>query len=93
MTAYAIVTLTITNPGMFDNYRAQAGAALEKHGITALNVSKSPQQLEGSADLPELIVLLTADSADDFHAWHIDPELGHIHDMRRASGDVSLMLM
>lgn len=93
MTAYAIVTLTITDPEQFDRYRAQAGAALEKHQITTLQVSKSPQKLEGIAEVPQLIVLLSATNAEDFHAWHNDSDFAEVHEMRRSSGDVSLMLL
>jgi len=93
MTAHAIVTLNINSPDTFASYRARAGEAMEKHGISALQLSKDPTRLEGTEEVPQLIVLLTADSRDAFHAWHSDPDFAEVHEMRRASGEVTIFLM
>ena len=93
MTTHAIVTLNISNPDTFADYRARAGDAMQKHGITALQLSKEPTRLEGTQEAPQMIVLLTADSRDAFEAWHNDPEFAAVHELRRASGEVTIFLM
>ncbi len=93
MTAHAIVTLNIKSPDTFAGYRARAGEAMEKHGISAVQLSIDPTRLEGTQEVPQMIVLLTADSRDAFQAWHSDPEFAAVHEMRRASGDVTILLM
>ncbi len=93
MAAYAVVTLTISDQEKFDAYRARAGQAMEKHGITALQVSKDPQRLEGNDEAPQLVVLLTAENRENFQKWHADPEFSDLHAMRRASGKVTLILL
>lgn len=93
MTAHAIVTLNIKSPDTFADYRARAGEAMVKHGISAVQLSKEPLRLEGTEEVPQMIVLLTAGSRDAFQAWHGDPEFAEVHEMRRDSGDVTIFLM
>ena len=93
MTAYALVTLTITNPDSFAAYREQAGAALDKHGGAAMEVSRAPEVIEGDAPNPSVAVILTFSDREAAKAWINDPELKTVHALREGSGTSQIVLM
>jgi uncharacterized protein (DUF1330 family) len=93
MTAHAIVTLTVTSPDNFAAYREQAGAALAKHGGTALQSSPNPILLEGEGPLPQIAVVLAFPDRESAQAWKNDPELAAVHALRMASGNIQIILL
>lgn len=90
---YATVELNITNPIAFDQYKVQAGKALEKHGGAPLTVSGQSEIIEGDKDSPQVAVILSFPEIEAAKAWINDPELQHIHKLRQDSGEVSILLL
>lgn len=94
MTAYALVTLTVTNPETFDNYRENAGKAVAKHKGKALHVTRGEARvIEGAIDTPDVTVILEFPDRDHANAWINDPEFAEVHALRRASGTSNIVLM
>lgn len=93
MTAYALVTLDITQPETFAAYREVAGAALEKHGAAPLLASQTSEVIEGDRSAPTVSVILTFPDREAAKTWINDPELANVHALRRASGSSQIILM
>lgn len=93
MTAYAFVNLTITNPDSFNAYRAQAGAALNKYGGAAMEVSKEAEVIEGGGAAPTVAVILTFPDRAAAKGWINDPDLASVHALREGSGTSQIILM
>ncbi len=93
MTAYAIVTVTVTNPSVFDAYREKAGAALAKYQAKPMEVSKEAQVIEGNGAAPDVTVILTFPDRDHALGWINDPELAETHALRRGAGSSHIILM
>lgn len=93
MTAYAVVTLNVTDPDMMARYREAAGPAMEKHGVSALHVSSAPKQIEGDGPVPQIIVLLTFPSREAAEAWNTDPEIAGVRAMRQNAGESNIFLL
>jgi len=90
---YAYVEMNITNPASLAKYREHAGSALAKHGGSVLIAGKDNQVIEGSKNAPNVAAVLSFNDRDSAHSWLNDPELSEIHEMRRNSGDVSIVLI
>ncbi len=90
---YATVQITITDPDSFAAYGAKAGAALEKWGAKAIAMSTAPTVLEGDTPAPGRMVLLSFPDKDAALGWINDPELSDTHELRRAAGTISTMLI
>ena len=61
-------------------------------GRVAAAVPK-PIRLEGSLETPGSLALLAFDTAEGAEAWHADPELATIHDLRRSGAEVSIFVL
>lgn len=90
---YAIFKANITNPESLASYRDHAAAALTKHGGKVEQASTSPEALDGSPDLPQMIATLSFPDVDAARAWINDPELAPVHDMRRGAGQTEILLL
>ncbi len=90
---YAFVELNITNTDNFDRYKLEAGKALAKHGGAPLVSSKDSTTIEGDKTAPQVAVILSFPDPEAANAWINDPELQHVHEMRKKSGDVSILLL
>lgn len=90
---YAFVKLNITDADSFDRYKVQAGEALAKHGGSPLVSSKESVVIEGDMKAPQIAVILSFPDLEAANAWINDPELQPVHEMRRKSGDVSILLL
>ena len=78
MTAYALVTLTITDPEKMAAYREVAGPALAKYGAEPVQVSPDAVWLDGDNNAPDVAVLLSFPDRDAALGWRNDPELASL---------------
>ncbi len=93
MTTYAVVYLNVRDADTFAAYREKAGEALAKHGGRVAAAAPKPIRLEGSLEAPGSMALLAFDTAEGAEAWHADPELATIHDLRRSGAEVSIFVL
>lgn len=90
---YAYVDMHNLNTENLAQYREHAGAALAKHDGAVLVAGKENQVIEGSAMAPAIAAVLSFPDKDSALSWINDPELADIHEMRRSSGEVSIVLI
>ncbi len=93
MTAYAFVTLNITDPDKMAAYREVAGPALAKYDAKPLQVSPEAIWLDGEGDVPDVAVLLSFPDREAAKNWRNDPELAYVHQMRNDSGTCKILLL
>ncbi|CUJ06797.1 DUF1330 domain-containing protein [Cognatishimia activa] len=93
MTAYAMVTITVTDPDKLAAYREVAGPAMAKHGVSPLAVSGDAQVIEGNGAAPNVTVILQFENREAALGWINDPEIAEVHKMRQAAGDSRIVLM
>ena len=93
MTAYALVTLTITNPDSFAEYRDLAGPALAKYSAKPFARSGEAEVIEGDIAAPTVTVILEFPDRAAAQGWINDPDLAHVHEKRRNSGRSNIILM
>lgn len=93
MTAYALVTLSVTDRDVLESYRAKAGPALAKYSAEPLAVSPEAQVIEGDGPAPDVTVILQFPDRDHALGWINDPELAPVHALRRGSGASRIILM
>lgn len=94
MTQYVVGHLKcLKNADRMAEYRAVAAEALAKHGGKIVVPPTPPERVEGEAEPPKAIVLLSFPTAEAAHAWSQDPELTPVHEMRRAGADISFFLL
>ena len=90
---YATVQLTVTDPDTFAAYAQKAGPALEKWGAKPVAMTTDPTRLDGEGPLPGRMVLLSFPDRDAALGWINDPEIQDVHALRRASGEISTILI
>ncbi len=90
---YAYVTLNVTNPDSFAQYRERAQSALDKYGGVAVTVSKAARALEGTPTIPQFGVLLSFPDEASATGWIEDEALQEIHELRRGAGETSITLL
>ena len=74
-------------------YVAVAADALVKHGGKIVVPPKAPEKIDGDAEAPTAIVVLSFPNATSAHAWRDDPELASVNAMRREGADISFFLI
>lgn len=74
-------------------YRKVAADALAKHGGKIVVPPTKPECIEGAAEAPQAMLLLSFPSSDDARAWRDDPSLADIHALRYAGADISFFLI
>ena len=84
---------SIKDADKMGEYRKVAADALAKHGGRIVVPPTKQERIEGDAEAPQAIVLLSFPSADAARAWRDDPELAAIHAMRHAGADISFFLI
>ncbi len=90
---YVYLSLTVTDPDTFATYREVAGDAMTKHSCKVVSVGRDNVALDGDVAAPGVGVILSFDSSEDAQNWMNDPEIETIHELRRKSGDVSIILL
>jgi uncharacterized protein (DUF1330 family) len=93
MSIHAIFTITIDNPESIAQYREVAADALTKHGGAVVQASPVLTVLDGSDPAPSMAAVLAFPDAQAAKAWHSDPALAHVHDLRRNAGPSTLILL
>ena len=73
MAAYIIVQIEVTDPEIFETYRQQVPAIIERHGGEYLVRGGAMEVLEGDWPLPRVVVLKFP-SMDQAKAWHSSVE-------------------
>jgi uncharacterized protein (DUF1330 family) len=84
---------SLKDTAKMDEYRKVAADALAKHGGTIVVPPTKPERIEGDAEAPQAIVLLSFPSAAAARAWRDDPSLAEIHGLRHAGADISFFLI
>lgn len=74
-------------------YKAVAADALAKHGGKIVVPPTAPEKIEGAAEAPTAIVILSFTDATSARAWRDDPELASVHAMRREGTVISFFLI
>jgi len=93
MTAYALVTITLTDKDAFAHYRSLAGPAMAKHQASPIAVSSEAQVIEGEGPAPDVTVILEFPDRDHALGWINDPDIANVHAARNASGTSHIILM
>lgn len=93
MSVHAIFTITIDTPESIAQYREVAADALAKHGGAVAQASPALTVLDGTDPKPSMAAILSFPDADAAQAWHSDPALAHVHDLRRNAGPSTLILL
>jgi uncharacterized protein (DUF1330 family) len=74
MAAYAIGRLEMRDPAWRQAYGAKTAALVAKHGGKYLVRGGAMERLEGTGQLPSVIVVLEFPSMAQAKAWDNDPE-------------------
>jgi uncharacterized protein (DUF1330 family) len=94
MTEYVIgIVKGLKDPDRMAEYRAVAANALAKHGGKIVKPPTRPERIEGDAEAPKAIVLLSFPTSAAARAWRDDPELAGVHAMRHAGADITFFLI
>ena len=94
MTQYLVGHLKeLRNAETMRQYREVAADALAKHGGKIIVPPTPPERIEGGADAPQAIVLLSFPDGNSARAWRDDPELQDVHALRHAGADISFFLL
>jgi uncharacterized protein (DUF1330 family) len=70
MSAYVVVELTVTDAEAMNAYRELAVPAVAQHGGRFAARSAAPEQLEGSRDPAEQVIIIEFESAATAHEWY-----------------------
>lgn len=93
MPAYATVQLVLKDMEAFGKYREVAGQALAKHGGKVIAGGPESEVLEDTGAGECVMVLIEFSDAEGARGWINDPELQHVHDMRKAGASTRAMLL
>ena len=63
MAAYIVAHVNVTDPETYDRYRARVPAVVEAYGGRFLIRGADPEELEGTWDVPRMVVLEFPDRA------------------------------
>ena len=84
MSAYLIVEIEVTDPGMFEEYRRQVTPMIQAYGGRYIVRGGAAELLEGSPE-PERIVVVEFPSMERLKAFHDAPEYAPLIELRRRS--------
>ncbi len=90
---YANVHMTITDPDAMAAYREKAADALAKYGGRVEAASPTPTVIDDGLPIPSLAALLAFPDKDSALGWLNDPDHQDLHDLRRATGNSSIILI
>ena len=93
MAVYATVQLVLKDMEALGKYREVAVEALEKHGGKVIGGGPNSDVLEDTGAGDCIMVLLEFPDTENARGWIDDPDLQHIHDLRKAGASTRIMLM
>jgi len=92
MAAYVIGEIEVTDPKVYDEYRKQVLATVEKHGGRFMARGGKAEQLEGGWT-PKRIVVLEFPSYAQALAWYRSPEYTPLIRLRQSGSRGKLILV
>lgn len=92
MAAYVIVHNEIFDATLFEEFRRQVGATIEASGGRYLVRGGDTQVMDGDW-VPDRIIVVEFDSADQAKAWLTSPEYMAIREIRVKSADASVVIV
>jgi uncharacterized protein (DUF1330 family) len=89
---YLLAEVEITNPALYDEYRAKVHATIAKYGGRYLVRGGDPQSLEG--DHPACrFVILEFDSPARLAEWYHSAEYAPLKELRQKSAKTHVLLL
>lgn len=85
-----LALITIDNKEAIMKYREGSGAALAKHGGAVLSAAPITETYEEGSNKPSMFALIEFPTKEAANAWHSDPELSDLHDLRRSAGQSTI---
>ena len=92
MAAYVIGEIEVTEPKVYDEYRKQVPATIEKHGGRFMARGGKAEQLEGGWT-PKRIVVLEFPSYEQALKWYRSPEYVPLIRLRQSASRGKLILV
>ena len=92
MAAYVIVHNEIFDATAFEGFRSQVGATIEANGGRYLVRGGDTQVMEGDW-VPDRIIVVEFDSAEQAKTWLTSPEYLAIREIRVKSADASVVIV
>ncbi|GCE16863.1 DUF1330 domain-containing protein [Dictyobacter kobayashii] len=92
MAVYFVVDIKVHDPQLYEDYRKQVGATLEKYGGKFLIRGGAFEVIEGEWPLQRLVMLEFADTAQ-FKRWYSSPEYSRIREIRFQASDARAILV
>jgi len=92
MTAYVIGEIEVTDPKLYEGYRKQVLATIEKHGGRFVARGGKAEQLEGGWT-PKRIVILEFPSYEQALKWYRSPEYAPLITLRQSASRGKLVLV
>jgi uncharacterized protein (DUF1330 family) len=92
MTAYVIGEIEVTEPKIYEGYRKQVPATIEKHGGRFIARGGRAEQLEGGWT-PKRIVVLEFPSYEQALEWYRSPEYAPLIKLRQSASRGKLVLV
>jgi uncharacterized protein (DUF1330 family) len=93
MPAYAIGRLEMRDPSWRQEYGPKTEALVAKHGGKYLVRGGAMERLEGTGQLPSVIVVLEFPSMAQAKAWYHDPEYAPLIKLRQTGSDLDFILV
>jgi uncharacterized protein (DUF1330 family) len=93
MAAYAIGRLEMRDPSWRQEYGPKTAALVEKHGGKYLVRGDTMERLEGTGQLPNVVVVLEFPSMAHARAWYNDPEYAPLIKLRQTGADLDFILV
>ncbi len=93
MSVYVIGRLRAEDFSWVAEYSPIAEKTVQRHGGKYLVRGANMEKIEGSEDLPTLMVVLEFPDAESVHAWHEDPEYKPMIELRQASSELELTIV
>jgi uncharacterized protein (DUF1330 family) len=93
MMAYAIGRLEMREPSWLQEYGPKTAALVEKHGGRYLVRGGAMERLEGTGQLPSVLVVLEFPSMAHARAWYHDPEYAPLITLRQTGSDLDFILV
>ena len=93
MPTYVTVQLVLKDMEAFARYREVGGDALRKHNGRYIAGGPDSEELENSDAGDCIMVLLEFPDAANARNWINDPELQHVHEMRKAGANTRVSLL
>jgi len=90
MPAYIIANVEVTDPALYEQYRAQVPAIIAKYGGRYLARGGASQVLEGNTAAHRMVILEFADMAA-LKAFHGSPEYQPLIALRQRASNSSLL--